>query len=87
MVTDAEFIAEFLIGNAGTGVGGPIFFGQSRTNAGQLHPEGHTAGFNLSLLTRINAELGRDFDPDRLQYYGAYNADSVPCLGYRRLGA
>jgi dimethylhistidine N-methyltransferase len=35
--------------------------------------EGVTAEFNLNLLTRINRELGADFELDRFRHYAFYN--------------
>jgi dimethylhistidine N-methyltransferase len=37
---------------------------------------GVTAQFNLNLLTRINRELGADFDLDRWRHRGIYNSDA-----------
>ena len=39
--------------------------------------DGLTRDFNLNLLTRINRELGGNFDLDKFQHYGTYN----PSLG------
>ena len=36
-------------------------------------PAGITAAFNLNLLTRINEELGADFDLDKFQHWETYN--------------
>ena len=36
---------------------------------------GVTAAFNLNLLTRINSELGADFDLDRWRHRAIYNSD------------
>ncbi len=36
-------------------------------------PEGLTARFNLNLLTRINRELGANFDKSKWRHYGTYN--------------
>jgi dimethylhistidine N-methyltransferase len=36
---------------------------------------GVTAAFNLNLLTRINRELGADFDLDAFEHHAIYNAD------------
>lgn len=38
---------------------------------------GHTKEFNLNLLSRINKELGGDFDIDKFQHFGVYS----PILG------
>ncbi len=38
---------------------------------------GHTTNFNLNLLTRINRELGGNFDLSKFQHFGTYN----PSLG------
>lgn len=35
-------------------------------------PQGVTAAFNLNLLTRINRELGADFDPAKFSHYAQY---------------
>lgn len=35
-------------------------------------PQGVTAAFNLNLLTRINRELGGDFDPAKFSHYAQY---------------
>lgn len=35
-------------------------------------PEGVTARFNLNLLTRLNRELGMDFDLERFRHYATY---------------
>lgn len=37
--------------------------------------QGVTAAFNLNLLTRINRELGGEFDPDAFAHRAFYNAD------------
>ena len=37
--------------------------------------EGVTAAFNFNLLTRINEELGGDFDLDRFRHRAFYNPD------------
>ena len=39
--------------------------------------DGLTAAFNLNLLSRINAELGTNFDVEKFKHYGFYN----PALG------
>jgi len=36
-------------------------------------PEGVTARFNLNLLTRLNRELGTDFDLDQFSHYATYS--------------
>ncbi|MEM9931777.1 MAG: L-histidine N(alpha)-methyltransferase, partial [Bacteroidota bacterium] len=36
-------------------------------------PAGHTAAFNLNLLTRINRELGANFDLDQWRHWETYN--------------
>lgn len=40
-------------------------------------PKGYTKQFNLNLLTRINNELGANFELSQFQHFGAYN----PLLG------
>src|SRR5262249_47556290 len=37
-------------------------------------PEGYTATFNLNLLTRLNRELGADFDLSAFSHEAFYNA-------------
>lgn len=46
-------------------------------NAAYNDSSGFTRDFNLNLLSRINAELGADFDVDTFQHLGLYN----PVLG------
>lgn len=36
-------------------------------------PHGHTAAFNLNLLTRMNRELGAEFDLNKFQHYAVYD--------------
>jgi dimethylhistidine N-methyltransferase len=43
-------------------------------NAAYNDPEGLTAAFNLNLLTRINRELGGDFDLGRFRHHAFYDA-------------
>jgi len=38
--------------------------------------EGVTAKFNLNLLTRINRELGANFDPTAFEHHACYNGES-----------
>lgn len=38
-------------------------------------PEGVTAAFNLNILTRLNRELGADFDTDAFDHRACYNAE------------
>jgi dimethylhistidine N-methyltransferase len=38
-------------------------------------PEGHTAAFNLNLLTRLNRELGADFDLSAFVHRAFYNVE------------
>lgn len=44
--------------------------------------EGLTAAFNLNLLTRMNRELGADFDISRFRHYGTYNAETGAMESY-----
>lgn len=44
-----------------------------RLNAAYNDEQGITAQFNLNLLTRINRELGGDFDLENWEFYGWYN--------------
>lgn len=43
---------------------------------------GITAKFNLNLLSRINRELGADFDLDKFQHYQTYDPVSGACRSY-----
>lgn len=43
---------------------------------------GITAAFNLNLLTRINRELGADFDLSRFRHYGTYDVRSGAMESY-----
>lgn len=45
-------------------------------------PKGITASFNLNLLTRINRELGADFDIVKFQHYQTYDPISGACQSY-----
>ncbi|MEO1171737.1 MAG: L-histidine N(alpha)-methyltransferase, partial [Myxococcota bacterium] len=44
--------------------------------------EGLTAQFNLNLLTRINRELGGNFDVNRFRHYGTYDVQSGAMESY-----
>ena len=44
--------------------------------------EGVTARFNLNLLTRINRELGADFDENSFQHYNSYDPDTGACKSF-----
>ncbi len=44
--------------------------------------EGHTKNFNLNLLTRINRELGGDFDIDNFEHFAMYNPESGECKSF-----
>jgi dimethylhistidine N-methyltransferase len=46
-----------------------------RLNIAYNDPEGHTAAFNLNLLTRLNRELGADFDLSAFAHEAFYNED------------
>jgi dimethylhistidine N-methyltransferase len=43
---------------------------------------GVTARFNLNLLTRINRELGADFDVTTFQHYNSYDPDTGACKSF-----
>lgn len=43
---------------------------------------GITAAFNLNMLTRLNRELGADFDPGQFQHYQTYDPVSGACRSY-----
>jgi dimethylhistidine N-methyltransferase len=44
--------------------------------------EGLTTQFNLNLLTRINNELGGNFDIENFEHYATYNPESGACKSY-----
>jgi L-histidine N-alpha-methyltransferase len=44
--------------------------------------QGYTKDFNLNLLTRINRDLGADFDISAFQHYPTYNPESGACESY-----
>lgn len=44
--------------------------------------EGITAAFNMNLLTRINRELGADFQLDRFEHYQTYDPFTGACRSY-----
>ena len=44
-------------------------------NAAYNDPEGHTAAFNLNVLTRLNRELGATFDVSGFVHQAFYNAE------------
>ena len=44
--------------------------------------QGITRAFNLNLLTRINRELGADFNPDQFEHYPVYDPGSGVCKSY-----
>ncbi|HEU4551909.1 MAG TPA: L-histidine N(alpha)-methyltransferase [Chitinophaga sp.] len=43
---------------------------------------GYTRDFNLNLLTRINRELGADFDLDKFEHYPVYDPMTGACKSY-----
>lgn len=45
-------------------------------------PAGITAAFNMNLLSRINRELGGDFNTDHFQHYASYNPVSGSCRSF-----
>ncbi|HXD79488.1 MAG TPA: L-histidine N(alpha)-methyltransferase, partial [Puia sp.] len=44
--------------------------------------QGITRAFNLNLLTRINRELGGNFDPEQFEHYPVYDPGSGACKSY-----
>ncbi|HEV2353254.1 MAG TPA: L-histidine N(alpha)-methyltransferase, partial [Puia sp.] len=44
--------------------------------------QGITRAFNLNLLTRINRELGGDFNPDFFEHYPVYDPGTGACKSY-----
>ncbi|WP_295767627.1 L-histidine N(alpha)-methyltransferase [uncultured Mucilaginibacter sp.] len=44
--------------------------------------EGHTRNFNLNLLTRINSELGANFDLSKFEHYPTYDPETGACKSY-----
>ena len=45
-------------------------------------PQGVTSAFNLNLLSRINGELGGNFDVDRFRHFGTYSVSSGAMESY-----
>lgn len=45
-------------------------------------PAGITRDFNLNILSRINRELGGNFEPDNFIHYPVYNPQSGECRSY-----
>lgn len=70
---------EFLSGAAGLLVGGDFLIGvdlkkdTARLNAAYDDSQGVTAAFNLNLLTRINREMGGDFQLDQFGHQAFFN--------------
>ena len=46
--------------------------------------EGITAQFNLNILSRINSELGGDFDLQKFRHHAVYNEDQTKIEMYLR---
>lgn len=44
--------------------------------------EGHTKDFNLNLLTRINNELGGNFEVNNFEHFAMYNPESGECKSF-----
>lgn len=44
--------------------------------------QGYTRAFNLNLLTRINRELGADFDLSKFEHYAMYDPETGACKSY-----
>lgn len=44
--------------------------------------QGITRAFNLNLLSRINRELGADFNPEQFEHYPVYDPGSGTCKSY-----
>ncbi|GAB3910300.1 L-histidine N(alpha)-methyltransferase [Mucilaginibacter boryungensis] len=44
--------------------------------------QGITKAFNLNLLTRINRELGADFNVDQFHHYATYDPETGACKSY-----
>jgi len=44
--------------------------------------QGYTREFNLNLLTRINRELGADFDLSQFEHYPTYDPETGSCKSY-----
>lgn len=76
-LTAKEFLSRIAVH---VGPGGGLLIGADRKkdeailHAAYNDAAGVTAAFNLNLLTRINAELGGDFNVDRFRHEALYNA-------------
>ena len=65
-----------MVGATGTAiVGVDLQKPKSLLEAAYNDPEGHTRAFNLNLLTRINRELGANFDERRFRHKALYNEE------------
>jgi dimethylhistidine N-methyltransferase len=68
--------ARELVGDAGGVVlGVDLRKSVERLNLAYNDPEGYTAAFNLNLLTRLNRELGADFDLSAFAHAAFYNEE------------
>ena len=79
---DPDDAIEFMVGARDTvGPGGMLLIGvdlkkdSARLEIAYDDPAGVTAAFNLNLLTRINRELGGDFDLDTFNHVARYNTN------------
>ena len=45
-------------------------------------PHGHTSNFNLNLLSRLNSELGADFNPADFEHHASYDPFSGDVKSY-----
>ncbi len=79
--TRAEALVFLRYAHAIAGPGGAMLVGvdlkkdPARLHAAYNDAQGVTAAFNLNLLTRINRELGGDFDVSAFEHHAFYDAD------------
>ncbi|QQL48987.1 L-histidine N(alpha)-methyltransferase [Mucilaginibacter ginkgonis] len=85
-VSDADFFCKLL--HAHLSSGDMVFIGfDLKKNpkvilAAYNDSQGITKQFNLNLLTRINRELGADFDLPKFEHYPIYDPETGSCRSY-----
>lgn len=67
-------IARMVLPHGGLLIGVDLKKDPALLNAAYNDAQGHTAAFNLNLLTRINNALHADFDHSRFRHHAFYNA-------------
>jgi L-histidine N-alpha-methyltransferase len=85
-VADAEAFCQELKNNLSTGdmalIGFDLKKNPKTVLAAYNDKEGITKKFNLNLLTRINKELGADFNVNQFDHYPTYDPETGSCKSY-----